>query len=73
LEAEQEQASADNWLLEPSSGEQSLAGNVASEEFVPAFLVKASVEKESWLSNHVILLAIIVLVLVVLVAVVILR
>jgi putative methionine-R-sulfoxide reductase with GAF domain len=73
LEPEQEQASADNWLLEPSSGEPSLAGNVASEEFVPAFLVKASVEKESWLSNHVILLAIIVLVLVVLVAVVILR
>jgi len=78
FEAEEEQASTSKWLLEPSSGgrssdEQSLSGNLASEEFVPAFLVKASVEKESWLSNHVILLAIIVLILVVLVAVVILR
>jgi putative methionine-R-sulfoxide reductase with GAF domain len=80
---EQEQASADKWLVEPLSddkssreqslGEQSLGANGTSEEFVPAFLVNASVEKESWLSNHVILLAIIVLILVVLVAVVILR
>jgi putative methionine-R-sulfoxide reductase with GAF domain/uncharacterized Zn finger protein (UPF0148 family) len=85
---EQEQASADKWLIEPSSGdkssleqsldeqsldEQSLGANGVPEEFVPAFLVKASVEKESWLSNHVILLAIIVLIGVVLVAVVILR
>ena len=78
LEPEQEQASAGQWLLEPSSddpssAEQSLAGNMASEEFVPAFLVNASIEKESWLSNHVILFAIIVLVFVLLVAVVILR
>ena len=43
------------------------------EEFVPAFLANSAAVKESWLSNHVNLLALIVLILGILVAVVVFR
>jgi hypothetical protein len=43
------------------------------EEFVPAFLRNAVPARESWLANHVNLLAIVVLILGVLVAVVVFR
>jgi hypothetical protein len=45
----------------------------ASDEFVPAFLANAAAAKESWLSNHVNLLAIVVLIMAILVAVVVFR
>lgn len=45
----------------------------ATEEFVPAFLANAAPVQESWLANHVNLLAIVVLILGILVAVVVFR
>jgi hypothetical protein len=45
----------------------------AQEEFVPAFLANAVPSKESWMSNHVNVLAIVVLILAILVAVVVFR
>jgi putative methionine-R-sulfoxide reductase with GAF domain len=45
----------------------------ASEQFVPAFLANSAAAKESWLSNHVNLLAIVVLIMAILVAVVVFR
>jgi uncharacterized Zn finger protein (UPF0148 family) len=45
----------------------------ASDQFVPAFLANSVPVKESWLSNHVNLLAIVVLILTILVAVVVFR
>jgi uncharacterized Zn finger protein (UPF0148 family) len=45
----------------------------ASDQFVPAFLANSVPAKESWLSNHVNLLAIVVLILTILVAVVVFR
>lgn len=45
----------------------------AAEQFVPAFLVNSAAAKESWLSNHVNLLAIVVLIMAILVAVVVFR
>jgi hypothetical protein len=45
----------------------------AGEQFVPAFLANSAVAKESWLSNHVNLLAIVVLIMAILVAVVVFR
>jgi hypothetical protein len=46
---------------------------VTPEEFVPAFLANAVPVQESWLANHVNLLAIVVLILGILVAVVVFR
>ncbi|MGP0096834.1 MAG: GAF domain-containing protein [Terriglobales bacterium] len=48
-------------------------GVAAPEEFVPAFLANAAPLQESWLANHVNLLAIVVLILAILVAVVVFR
>jgi len=45
----------------------------AAEQFVPAFLANSAAAKESWLSNHVNLLAIVVLIMAILVAVVVFR
>jgi putative methionine-R-sulfoxide reductase with GAF domain/uncharacterized Zn finger protein (UPF0148 family) len=45
----------------------------SSDQFVPAFLVNSAAAKESWLSNHVNLLAIVVLIMAILVAVVVFR
>jgi len=45
----------------------------SSAEFVPAFLANAEPVQETWLSNHVNLLAIVVLILGILVAVVVFR
>ena len=45
----------------------------APEEFVPAFLANAKPVRESWMSNHVNLLAIVVLILGVLVTIVVFR
>jgi GAF domain len=45
----------------------------ASEQFVPAFLANSAAAKESWLSNHVNLLAIVVLIMAILVAVIVFR
>jgi putative methionine-R-sulfoxide reductase with GAF domain len=61
---------------EPAGGEQAPAAAPAAEnqqEFIPAFLANAEPAKESWLADHVNLLAIIVLILGVLVAVVVFR
>ncbi len=49
------------------------ADGAVEEEFVPAFLVNSAPVKESWLANHVNLLAVIVLILGILVAVVVFR
>ena len=57
-------------------GEQeagSVGASVAPDEFVPAFLANAVPVQESWLANHVNLLAVVVLILGVLVAVVVFR
>jgi hypothetical protein len=45
----------------------------ASDQFVPAFLANSAAAKESWLSDHVNLLAIVVLIMAILVAVVVFR
>jgi len=49
------------------------SGLESANEFVPAFLANAAAAKESWLSNHVNLLAIVVLIMAILVAVVVFR
>jgi putative methionine-R-sulfoxide reductase with GAF domain/uncharacterized Zn finger protein (UPF0148 family) len=66
---EQEQEAA------PGSVGASAAASVsaAQEEFVPAFLANAPPVQESWLANHVNLLAVVVLILGILVAVVVFR
>jgi putative methionine-R-sulfoxide reductase with GAF domain len=58
----------------PSTADAPTATAVSnSEEFVPAFLANAVPVKESWMANHVNLLAIVVLILGILVAVVVFR
>jgi putative methionine-R-sulfoxide reductase with GAF domain len=62
--------------IKQSSEEQSAPPDSAMsppEEFVPAFLANAAPVKESWLANHVNLLAIVVLILCILVGVVVFR
>ena len=49
------------------------AASAAQEEFVPAFLANSAPVQESWLANHVNLLAVVVLILGILVAVVVFR
>lgn len=58
---------------EPEQDSPSDSAASAPEEFVPAFLANAEPVQESWLANHVNLLAIVVLILGMLVAVVVLR
>jgi len=58
---------------EPGQDTASAAGAAMEEEFVPAFLRNAAPARESWLANHVNLLAIAVLILGILVAVVVFR
>jgi uncharacterized Zn finger protein (UPF0148 family)/putative methionine-R-sulfoxide reductase with GAF domain len=62
-------------VASPDSGGASAATSVsvAPEEFVPAFLANAPPVQESWLANHVNLLAVAVLILGILVAVVVFR
>jgi hypothetical protein len=60
----------------PDNTEQGASAEVglpAAEEFVPAFLANAKSVNESWLANHVNLLAVAVLILCILVAVVVFR
>jgi hypothetical protein len=62
--------------IKQSSEEQGAPSDSAlstAEEFVPAFLANATPVNESWLANHVNLLAIVVLILCILVVVVVLR
>src|SRR5271157_1223004 len=77
---EQEQGEIEQHQIEQHEQEQDAAsdsvGASASampEEFVPAFLAKAPPVSESWLANHVNLLAVVVLILGILVAVVVFR
>ena len=56
-----------------SSGSSAAFAAPAREEFVPAFLVNSAPAQESWLANHVNLLAVVVLILGILVAVVVFR
>jgi len=56
-----------------SSGSSAAFAAPAPEEFVPAFLVNSVPAQESWLANHVNLLAVVVLILGILVAVVVFR
>ena len=56
-----------------SSGSSAAFAAPAPEEFVPAFLVNSGPAQESWLANHVNLLAVFVLILGILVAVVVFR
>jgi putative methionine-R-sulfoxide reductase with GAF domain len=58
---------------EPGQDTASAAAAAMEEEFVPAFLRNAVPARESWLANHVNLLAIVVLILGILVAVVVFR
>jgi hypothetical protein len=58
---------------EPGQDTASAAAAPMEEEFVPAFLANAVPVEESWLANHVNLLAIVVLILGILVAVVVFR
>ena len=60
-------------LREQEQDTPSGAASLAPEEFVPAFLVNAGSAPESWLANHVNLLAIVVLILGILIAVVVFR
>ena len=57
----------------PGQGPASGSGAPIAEEFVPAFLANAVPVKESWLANHVNLLAILVVILGILVALVVFR
>ena len=76
---EQEQGEVERQRIEQQKikqGEQeadSVGASVAPEEFIPAFLANAVPVQESWLANHVNLLAVVVLILGVLVAVVVFR
>lgn len=58
---------------QPGSGQNGESPSPSAEEALPPFLAKAVPVKESWLANHVNLLAILVLILGVLVAVVVFR
>jgi uncharacterized Zn finger protein (UPF0148 family) len=58
---------------EQDAATDSAAASAAQGEFVPAFLANAAPAQESWLANHVNLLAIVVLILGILVAVVVFR
>ena len=58
---------------EPGQDTVSASAAAMAEEFVPAFLANSPPVSESWLANHVNLLAIIVLILGILVAVVVFR
>jgi len=58
---------------EPGQDTASASAAAMEEEFVPAFLRNAAPARESWLANHVNLLAIAVLILGILVAVVVFR
>ncbi len=58
---------------EPGQDTASASGTAMEEEFVPAFLANALPVEQSWLANHVNLLAIAVLILGILVAVVVFR
>ena len=66
-------ATVENLSLDPLLDAGAPSAQSGPDEFVPAFLANAAPVKESWLSNHVNLLAVIVLILGVLVAVVVFR
>jgi putative methionine-R-sulfoxide reductase with GAF domain len=60
-------------LASPDAAASSATPTPAPEEFVPAFLANSEPVRESWMANHVNLLAIVVLILGILVAVVVFR
>jgi len=75
-ETEQREKEQDEMMQhesEPEASSSSEAPVHEEEEFVPAFLANPAPVSESWLANHVNLLAIIVLILGILVAVVVFR
>jgi GAF domain len=73
---EKEQGQIEQQKITPGGPEQEIPSDsaaLAPEEFVPAFLANSPPVSESWLPNHVNLLAIVVLILGILVAVVVFR
>ena len=72
---EKEQAEVRQREQEEGAPSDSVADSAAPmpEEFVPAFLANAGRAEESWLANHINLLAIVILILGILVAVVVFR
>jgi uncharacterized Zn finger protein (UPF0148 family) len=73
LEKQRKKEAAEAKPDNPDQGASAEAALPAPEEFVPAFLANAKPVNESWLANHVNLLAIAVLILCILVAVVVFR
>ena len=81
-QGETEQQKIEQKIYQGEQGQDALSDSVASaatsvsatpEEFVPAFLANAVPPRESWLADHVNLLAVVVLILGILVAVVVFR
>jgi putative methionine-R-sulfoxide reductase with GAF domain len=73
LEKQRKKEAAEIRQNSPEQGASADAALPTAEEFVPAFLANAKPVHESWLANHVNLLAIVVLILCILVAVVVFR
>ena len=73
LKKTQEKEQGETAQREPGQDPASVSAAAMEEEFVPAFLANALPVEESWLANHVNLLAIVVLILGILVFVVVFR